>query len=178
MPDAYELHDLRFPQIFVLPSAANALSVTSTVCPVGKIRTMLAGEYVPSVAETRTCYWAIFTAGYSMPVTYPASVALSPTIGLPLLTMGMELKLLPGEYVQIFRDVATAGSSMTMVLRYIETELPPFRYDDPQNKIRAQKFKHGQSITRGISGGGPSGTPPGSVPPEVGGGGRRGGREI
>lgn len=178
MPEAWEVYDGRFIQEWVGGSAANALAKGSNIVPAGKVWTILCATHTPSVNETQTVWFSIYgRSTYDHVVTVPQSIALTVTMGMPMLTMGMELKLFPGETLFSHRAVATAGSTMNLYLRYIETDLPPFHYEDPQAKIQATKLRHGLSLLRSAASGG-GGTPPGSAPPESGGGGRRGGREI
>jgi hypothetical protein len=134
--DGYEIHDGRFIQTRLQTSAADAVVVNSAAVPAGKVWTVLMGLYVPSVGETRTVFWSIVTSsGQVYPIRVPVSIALSATLPYPLLTEGLELKLWPGDIVRMTRDVATAGSSMTSSIRLIETDLPFYSYEDPQQKI-------------------------------------------
>jgi hypothetical protein len=158
-PDGYELHDALFLQEESFPSAANALSVGGTVVPKGRIRTILSAVLMPSANETRTVWFSILTkAGIFYPITIPIVAVMIPVTyqGLPALTDGMELKLYPGESLVVNRDVATAGSTIRISMRFIETDMPYYSYDDPQNKVVKQVQKHGSVFrsTGGISTGG------------------------
>jgi hypothetical protein len=166
--DAYDLHEGRFIQEPVTLSAADALSISSLVVPPGKVWTILSARYNPSATETRTVQFGILTKGGSFqPIRVPVSVALGVAIYYPLLTEGMEFKIYPGERIQAVRDVATAASTMLLLMRLIETDLPYYSYEDPLKKIIAQPFKHG-SIFRGAR---PSVSGGGGGRPEGGGGG-------
>jgi len=108
MPDAYEVYEGRQVQVFSNTSAADALNIGSVAVPSNTVRTILGASYTPSAAETRTVYWAIVTRGTSpaiIGITQPVAIALSAGIRFPLLTQGMEIKLFPGEYLIIYRDV-------------------------------------------------------------------------
>ena len=144
--DAYELHEGRFLQSRGAASAANAVSVSVGPVPAGKVWTFLAGSYHPSVAETKTAYWLIYNpvTGDEFPVTQPIAIALAALIPLPLVTMGMELKLYPGEFLFVRRDSATAGSTMDIHTRMIESDLPYYSYEEPQNKVVRKVQQHGQ----------------------------------
>jgi len=167
-PEAYGLHDGRFVEEQYRTCAANALIVNSGIVPAGKVWTILSALVYPSVAETRTVHLGLVSRyGTEYPVTIPVSIALVSTIPLPLLTYGMEIKLFPGDKLYARRDVATAGSTMTIIYRYIENDLPYYSYEDPLKKVIAQPLKHG-SIFRPGGGGGGGG---GFVPPGGGGGG-------
>lgn len=173
--DAYESADGRYIQERVAESAANALSVSYGVVPGNRVWTVLSGCYYPSVAETRTVQWKLYgRSGYPFPVTFPAAVALSPNIFLPLVSEGMELKLFPGEFLRVDRDVATAGSTMLATIRVIETDLPFYKYTEPLNRVMQSAVKHGSvyRATGGVSVGGGPGAPHG---PGAGGGGGGGG---
>jgi uncharacterized membrane protein YgcG len=168
-PEAYELHDARFIQEFSITSAANALGVWGPNVLPGKVWTILAASYVPSVAETRTVYYAIRSyGGVSYPVTMSVSIPLPPGL-FPIVTMGMELRIYPGFQLAVFRDAATALSTMTLRVLYIETDLPYYRYEDPLKKVIAQSQKHGSLVRGGGGGGGVGGG--GGRPPGGGGGG-------
>ncbi len=144
--DAYDLHEGRFLQSRGAASAANGVSVSVGPVPAGKVWTFLAGAYHPSATETKTAYWLIYNAitGEEFPVTQPVAIALGPLIPLPLVTMGMEIKLFPGEFLFVRRDSATAGSTMDIHTRLIETDLPYYAYEEPQNKVVRKVQQHGQ----------------------------------
>jgi len=157
MPDGYELHDGRFLCEAVSQSAADAISLWTLPCPANKVWTILSASYYPSAAETRTVHWCVLSrAGLYYPISVPVAIALSMTILYPLVTEGMEIKLFPGESLNVRRDVATAGSSMTIRYRYIETDLPFYSYAEPLNKVVKSAQRHGSTFraTGGISPGG------------------------
>jgi hypothetical protein len=170
--DAYELHEGRFLQEGVFTSAADALYVTSGLVPAGKVWTILSATYNPSATETRTVQYVLAgrnNAQYA--IRDPVAIALTTTMGFPCVTEGMELKLFPGEYLRVQRDVATAGSTMAMKMRWVETDLPYYSYDDPLNKVVKAAQRHGSAYrsSGAVSIGGPGAA--GRV------GGRTGGRD-
>lgn len=174
--DAYDLHEGRFIQERVYNSAANAVYINSDPVPNGRVQTILSASVYPNAAETRTVHYSIFSRGGNyFPVTQPVAIALSTAIQLPLLTMGMELKLYPGDSLFAFRDVATLGSTMTLILRWIETDLPFYAYVEPLKKVVQTSRQHGQAFAQGrVS---PASVPPSSGPGPVDHGGGGGGSE-
>jgi len=173
MPESYDLHDGRFLERKLKASAANATELNYYPVPANKVWTFLGASYVPSAAETRVVTWFILTGGDYCMISRPVSILLGGWARFPLLEQGMELKLFPGEILGISRDVATAGSTMTIFARIIETDLPPYDYVEPQERKRITAAKH--SISRSVAAatvGGGSGP---LVPPGRGGG--RGGSE-
>jgi uncharacterized membrane protein YgcG len=156
--DAYEIHEGRFIQQRTAASAVlgTTLNLGYPGPGAGKIWTVLAADYYPDISETAVISWQIVTRiGTSFTVKTPASLALNPLLNhYGLLEQGMELKLFPGEYLMVIRATAGAGSSMIGNVRFIETDLPYYSYEEPLKKIIAQSQKH-SSVLRG--GGGSSG---------------------
>jgi hypothetical protein len=158
MGAAYELHDGKFVQELTAISVADALYVAMVACPVGKIRTFLQGMYYPSVAETRTITWfMVGGSGSAFPLTRPIQIALDAVSMIyPLVTEGLEIIQWPGQSIRIMRDVATAGSTMTCKLRFIETDLPYYSYVEPLKKIVQQVVRRsGPQIIGGRVGSSP-----------------------
>jgi len=173
-PDGYELHHAKFVQEVLTASAANALTHPSAVCPPGIIRNYLGIGYYPSAAETRTVlFHLVGRGGLYFPITRPLSVALDSVYQiLTPLTEGMEIKSYPGDYIRVVRDVATAGSTMNLCLRFIDTDLPYFSYDEPLKKVIRQTLQRsGPTLIGGRVGSSPPAGFGGGVP-----GGGRGGR--
>jgi hypothetical protein len=171
--DAFELHDARLIQERSVDSAANALGAQFGPVPEGRIWTVFAASFHPSVTETQTVFFYIIgRSGYIHAITTPESVSLGLLVSWPALTMGMDIKLFPGEYIRCVRGAATAGSTCSLTLRFIENYLPYYSYEDPLKKVIVQPKKHG-SIFRAIAGtgGGGGGGGGGRVPPAGGGGG-------
>jgi len=143
--DAYDLHEARFIQYYWKDSAANDTSVTAGPVPAGKVWTIIGAGYIPSAAETKIVWWSVRTPAWvadGIAVSIPFSVALSATQMYPLLEQGMELKLYPGESIRVHRDSATAGSTMSIGVRYIESDLPYYAYKEPQRVPTEQKIQH------------------------------------
>jgi hypothetical protein len=177
MPEAYEVHDARLILERVVVSAANALSVYTDLVPVNKVWTVTAAALYPNVAETQV-YWFSISGRSStqFPITVPISIALAPVLlkYYPCVTEGMEIKLYPGERLWGFRDAATAGSTISIVTRIIETDLPYYSYTDPLRKTLNASAKHGQAFrasSGAVTTGGGGGAIGGGHPTGGGGGG-------
>lgn len=174
MPDAYEVQEARFLQWATSLSAAGALTVLSTFgVPKGKIWTVLGAAYYPSVAETRTVCFGVYHNGQVYPVTLAEQWPYvgNTNLGLALVREGLELKLWPEDYLFVARDAATAGSTMALNFRYIETDLPLYTYIEPQLRKRQAGALSTIRSAIGVIGGG-RGIGGGERGPE-GGGGRR-----
>ncbi len=171
MTEAYETHDARYIQYRSYGSAANALVVYGDVVPAGKVWTIIQAAIETSVAETQDFWFSVNASLINFPVTTPTSFALAPASAkyYPMLREGMELRLYPGEKLAGQRAAATAGSTITIFYRWIETDLPYYKYIEPLNRVVQSRRKHGEAYrtTGGIS--------PGSPPPSGGGGGSDGG---
>jgi len=140
---AYDLHELRFAQTRQVTSAANSLVVNCHVVPANKLWTILAGRYFPDASETRTVSVSKETMGGTLPIRIPASIALSISVFYPIVTEGNQVVLLPGEYLKVERDVATAGSTMTLTIQIVESDLPTMKYHDPQKLLSQDRRKRG-----------------------------------
>jgi uncharacterized membrane protein YgcG len=174
--DAYEIKDGRHLSEVIGGAGVDGLVALVGPVPEGKTWTIFAGELFPSVNETRTVFFAIRARSTNyFSISVPVAIALTLTRGYPLVTQGMELKLFPGESLYAFRDVATAGSNFYIRIRYIETDLPYFSYEEPLNKVVRTSQKH-SSLLRGGGGGGGGGGIGGGGRPE--GGGRGGPQPI
>ncbi len=175
--DAYELHEARFVQHFASTSAANAESISTPTCPDGKVQTILTAGYFPSVAENMVVQWQIYKPGVVLPLTPPYGwdyKALN--TNWPCVTEGMEVKLYPGESLMIVRDGHTAASTMTIRVRFIESDLPYYSYEEPQNKVVRSVQRHG-SVYRSSGAISPARSGLGSPGPvDRGGGGGGGGK--
>lgn len=177
MPDAYLVSDGRYIGEDVRVSAAGATSLDSTPCPENYVRTILTAGYQCSAVETKTLYWAIVRpSGNVFPITIPIAQAMNANL-FPLVEQGMEVKMFPGEILRIYRDSATAGSTMAMYIRFIESPLPIYQQYEPQKDVLAQKFRRGSitRVLRSVAGGSYGGSPPpGAGGREGAGGGGRG----
>lgn len=166
MPEGYELHEGRRVQELSNGSAANDLVIyLPAAVPAGKVWTVIALTYYPSVAETKyivPTVRSLTTTEHA--VRAVANTYASPTIRMGLINEGMELKLWPGDNIYVRRDSATAGSAMTIICRYIENDLPFYAYEEPLKKVVKKGLSHGIPFYRrgiisqaaGSSGGGGS----------------------
>jgi hypothetical protein len=180
MPDGYELHDARFPQIAFATSAANGLVQAIGPVPPNKVWTILhafATNSVGAGGETQY-YWFGVSSDLAIyyPITRPVNQLVDNSVAqyFPMLTEGMEIKLFPGQYIAARRAAATAGSTLIIYIRYFETDLPYYKYTEPLNKVVESKMKHG-SISRAmatgaVARGGAGFVPHGGVPHGGGGG--------
>lgn len=169
-PEAYELFHGRYLSEALASSGADGLTAGVGPVPTGNVWTITAAELYPSVNETRIYHFSVKSRTANIfAISVPLSIALTSSRGLPLLSQGMELKLFPGESLMATRDAATAGSSMFIRARYIETVLPYFTHEEPLKKVIVRPQQHGQMFAGpGTGGGGGGGV--------SGGGGGRGGR--
>lgn len=153
MAEAYQVHDGQYISQAEYTSAANGLTALVGPVPVGKVWTILSARCSSDIAETQA-YWFCIRArtGTYYPVTLPADFECDPATlkTYPLLREGMEIKLFPGESIVGARDAAAVGSTITTCIRYIETDMPLYRYEEPQKEKMRQSFK--RSIAGAVSG--------------------------
>lgn len=175
MPETYDLCEARLIQWRSAQSAANALSVLSPAVPAGKVWTVLQAKGYSSVGggETQYVWFSVQRQGVGYPITRPVQQLVNVTTDMffPCLTEGLELKLIGGDQLAFQRAAATVGSTIVIVLSYIETDLPLYVYVEPLEVKR--NFLARSSIAR-IVGGRAVGGSSGSV---VDRGGGRGPRE-
>lgn len=173
-PEAYHLREARFLQAESSQSAADALNIAiGTTTPANRVRTILTAFQTCSVSETQVVWFAINNFNTFYPVTIPSSRLITPVVSLfnPCLTEGMELKLFPGERLYALRAAATAGSTMSGFIRFIESDLDLYNYDEPQMVRRMQRSARSMITQFGGGGGGIIGGPgSGPAPPSGGGG--------
>lgn len=158
------LFERRLVQERVSSSAVNAevLNVGSGV-PGNKVWTILGLGYFPDVAETQVVSFEKVTrTGNALSVLNPVSLALQPSVA-GCLEQGMEITLLPGEYIRVRRAAHTVGSTMSAVMQFVEEDLPFYIYEEPQIKKRqalmVSEFKEratGLVSSRPTPGGGPA----------------------
>jgi len=157
MPDAYDFSDAKFINFIRSVSAADALFIQTGYVPVGKVWTFLGACAVPSVNETRTFWFAVEapSSGFAIPVTLPQSFAAvtASQLFLPMLREGMELRCYPGERLYVFRDAATAGSTIELRAKYIESDMPLYEYTEPQERRRLRRSAVEVIKARGGGGG-------------------------
>jgi len=174
MPDAYALGEARFINYGQSVAGAGALLVGTAQVPRNCVWTILSALAYCSVAETQVYWFAILGQDTNYyPVTQPASISIAPAVvqWYPMLREGMELKLFPGEQLYAYRAAATAGSTLGLFFRYIESNLPLFNEVEPQ--LQRKLFSSRPSnIGRGIA----ARILPGRAP--GGGGGEGGGGEV
>jgi len=176
--DAYELYESRFVQWATISGATESLWVESKPVPEGKIHTLIGAGYRPSDTETENVQFQIHRPGRVIPITQPVSFAYvaGSDLYLPLLTEGMELKLYPGEFLTANRDGHEAGTAMTLSIRYIESDLPYYAFEEPQKKVVKASLKRG-SVYRSTGGISERTSPGPSAPLEGRGRGGRGSPE-
>jgi hypothetical protein len=160
--DAYELHDARYIQYAIRASAVGELALSFGPVPNNVIWTILSAIGSCNVSETQDYWYSVLKAGVSyFSVTEPHEFIINPAInrGVPLLREGMELKLFPSEFLTLHRDAATAGSNLTLHVRFLENDLPFYSYEEPLKKVVRASQRHGSAFRSSgmISIGGPSG---------------------
>jgi len=171
MTEAYETHDARFIQYVQMGSPANGLILTSGAVPAGKVWTIIEACIAPSVAETQDYWFAVNVSNNYFPVTVPREFTPDPATlkYFPMLNEGMELRLYPGEKLAALRDAATAGSTFSCYFRFIETDLPYYKYVEPLKRVVQSTRKHG-AVYRSTGGISESGAPSGGHGDTGGGG--------
>lgn len=176
--DAYELSEARYIQYILATGAVNAHAVYAPLVPAGKVWTVLSAYGRTSADDTQDYWFAIYKAGVAdFPITDPIEHVfdVSETNWIPLLREGMELKVFAGENLSFHRDGNVAGSTISIGIRFIESDLPFYKYVEPLGRVVDSARKHGSVFraTGGISTGG-GGDVAARVPPGTreGGGGR------
>ena len=150
MPEAFDLCEIRLVQRVIYTSAANADNLSSGIVPDGKIWTIIGLGYSPSVAETQTINIQKYErAGGYLSLLNPVSLALNPAVAG--IDYGLTVQLYPGEFIRVLRGTHTAGSTMSFVMQFIETDLPLYDYIEPQAAARVKRFA--SSIAQRVSGG-------------------------
>ena len=139
----YRVDELRLPQNRTITSAADALVIDTPTVPRGKIWTILAGRYYPSATETRTVQVQKLWGSIAYAIRVPQSIALGASVLLPVVTEGNQAILLPGEAIRVRRDVATAGSTMTIDIQIIESDMPIARFIEPQRELSIKRRRPG-----------------------------------
>lgn len=173
MGAVWRLEEARLVQNRTSVSAANADSIGMAAVPAGKVWCVLACSYYPSATETQVVsfqkVWpGIGVYGLLNPVSMALIGAGAGAVATPI-EQGMELFLLPGEYIQATRATHTAGSTMTINIQFVEIDMPLYTYDEPQEVKRNQRGI--SSIMRRVAGTSRGSTGPGFHPTTPGGGG-------
>lgn len=134
----WKLEEARLVQFRSATSGAGATNVSLAASPVpaGKVWVVLGFSYYPSAAETRTIgFRKITPSGAQIALLNPLAMLLNPFMAT-FIEQGMEYLLFPGEYVYVDRDAATAGSTMTIQMQFVEIDLPLYTYEEPQEVKR------------------------------------------
>lgn len=134
MGDAYRLDELRFIQEYNRSSAVAGTSIDCTdfVVPANTVRTILWFSYQVDIAENRWISVMLLgatTHAIRGPFNYDGNN------GAPcaVLEQGMEVRMLPGDRIRVDRSAATAGSTATIRIRYIDHFIPYQKYIEPQD---------------------------------------------
>lgn len=134
MAAPWQLHEARLVQIRSITSGAGdvLISFANSPVPAGKVWCVIGVGYKPSVAETKVIAFERITASaYGVALLNPISLPLNPATAT-CIEQGMEFFLLPSEYILARRDSATAGSTMSLTMEFVEIDLPLYTYDEPQ----------------------------------------------
>lgn len=176
----WKLAEARLVQVRSFTSAAAALFMDTDAVPAGKIWNVIGFRYMPSTNESQVVSFEkqnTASAAYCM-LLNPQTLNLYPG-GATFIEQGMEVMLLPGEYIRARRYAATAGSTMGLVMQFIEIDLPLYTYDEPQIVKRQDRALSSiRESLAGVAGRGSGGATSGggASPPGSRGGGRTGGR--
>ena len=170
MSEAYKNEEIRLIQERVSTSAADALYINIGTVPEGKIWTVTCFGYRPSVAETQVVsFQKVTRAGTTMALLNPISLNLNPAYAT-FIEQGMSYQLFPNEYIFARRVAATGGSTMSLWMQFIESDLPIYTYEEPQIVKRTARAL--SNIRQRMSGGGSLRGGGGEAPGGPGGGGR------
>lgn len=162
MPDAYEIAEGRYIAAHLSQSAVAGLYATLAACPANKVWTYTAVSYENDIAggETKNIWLVIVMPnGPEIPIYPFTSVTLKAGQPYGFLQQGNEVKIFPGEQLRIYRDSATAGSTLTIRGRYIESSLPIFKQYEPQidlaqnRRVTTYPLRSPLGTSRAISGG-------------------------
>lgn len=166
---SWPLTEARLVQERTSSSAANADTLSLTpACPTNRVQIITACAYIPDVNEAQTIsFYKVSSSGAPLTLLNPISMTLNPARAT-FIEQGMEVFLLPGEYVLVRRGGHTAGSTMSATIQFIEIDLPIYTYDEPQVVNRQQRVL---SALRTRLGGGAAGRSGGVEGPRGGGGG-------
>lgn len=160
----FDLAEARFVQLHYNTSAADSLTIYSTrVPPENKVWQVLSLALYPSVTENRTFVFEKQKGGWYFAITRPYTGLIgTAAIRLAGLESGDEMLLLPGEQLGARRDVATAGSTLSIMFEFVEHDLPLYDYIEPQ---LARRLRRGRTeLLRRVAAGG-GGTGGGEAPP-------------
>jgi len=156
MPEAYEVHDGQFIQTAGATSSADGLLSGTPSVPAGKVWTVLRAYLTTSAAETQDYWFSIYSQGRYFAITAPVEASINSGVqrAFPCLREGMEIKLFPDERLFAHRDVATAGSTISVWASIIETDLPFYAEEERHAaKDRKQRALGMPTVTRRALGG-------------------------
>lgn len=174
MGDAYRLDELRFPQEYTKSSAVAGTSIDCTdfVVPANTVRTILYFSYQVDAAENR--WLSIMLLGaVTHAIRGPFNYDGNNGVPCAVLEQGMEIRMLPGDRIRVDRSAATAGSTATIRIRYVDHFIPFQKWVEPQDarKRMSPAYRAAREATSGISAPGTSGgAPAGSGFGDTGGG--------
>lgn len=160
MAEAYGLAEAQFIQWKTATSAANGLTVSAGIVPAGKVWTVLGAYIATSVGETQDFWFSVVDklGSFVMPVVLPIEFTTAPATyhHFPFVREGMEFKLFQGEQLWALRDAATAGSTITIVARIIESDMPLYEYIEPQLAKRLNQMR--SEVVQRVAAAGGAGT--------------------
>lgn len=175
--DAYRIDSLRFAAEYTGASAAAGVTkdCTDFVVPANTIRTILFMSYGCDVAESRSIIVKVIGAS-GITHAIRGAFTVDTNLGNPhaVLEQGNEVRLIPGDRLRFDRSAATAGSIMSLYVRYIDEVQPYQIYIDPQGakRIRSRFLskRSGGGSSGGSAAGGGGGTIEGPTGARGGGG--------
>lgn len=157
MGDAYRLDELRFIQEYSRDSAVAGTSIDCTdfVVPANTVRTILYMAYQVDVAEDR---WISVKLLGAVTHAIRGPFQYNGNNGSPcaVLEQGMEVRMLPGDRIRVDRSAATAGSTATVRVRYVDHFIPYQKNVEPQD-ARKKLTPFWRAAREAVGGGGVSG---------------------
>src|SRR5512137_2996132 len=156
---AARLDEHKWLQTKTASSAADALLVQTDAVPAGKIWNVLALSYFASANETRNVRWGRVTRENGF---LCGGAAAQRAVGPAPIETGFidpcdTVVLYPGQRLRVYRDVATAGSTMTIDYILIESDAPYAQYVDPLRSVTRKPRRSLIPRAYGGGGGGESG---------------------
>ncbi len=116
------IDEVRFIQEQTETSAAGATGITISLVPARRIRIIYAADVKPSVAETQDYACSLRTkAGNDITLQNDNNQDLTTAIGYALRRI---VTLYPGEQLVFFRGAATAGSTFSARVVFVELGVP------------------------------------------------------
>lgn len=159
----YPPEEARLIQERSVTSAADALFLDiAGPVPGGHIWTLETIGVSFSAAETQNMqFQKISRSGAILAVFNPFIIACPANMRVTFLEQGLTIVLYQGETLRFRRAGATAGTTITGVVQFIESDMPLYRYIDPQSAARLKTFgtQVAERAAFGGAGGGPGGGP-------------------